>query len=148
MKTSVHLLSVLCLLSGAALTGSLGFVYLLDPETISKAAQIEPQSAAGLSEIRSTYGGLHIGIAAFLVACSLSQRLRRAGLLFCFLAFAGAGLGRAGGILEFRPAGTGQVVTALLEMAFSGISFFLWYAWPAAQRDAAANEPQRTPNVP
>ena len=137
MKAVIRALSVLCVLSGAALTGSLGFVYLLDPQAIRGAAQIEAQSPIALAEIRSTYGGLHVGIASFLVACSIATSLRRAGMLFCFLAFAGAGLGRVGGIVEFRPPGTGQALTAFLEITFSLVSFVLWRAWPAAQQDVA-----------
>jgi hypothetical protein len=128
-------LSVLCLLSGAALTGVLGSVYLLSPEWIHEAADLAPRSSLALSEVRSTYGGLHVGIALFLIACAFSQGLRRAGLLFCCLAFAGAGLARAAGILEFRPPGSSQLLTAALEVAFSAVSFWLWRGWPAAQRD-------------
>jgi hypothetical protein len=58
-------------------------------------------------------------------------------LLFCGLAFAGAGIARVAGVLEFQPAGSGQVVTAALELVFSAISFWLWRRWPAARQRAA-----------
>ena len=47
-----------------------------------------------VAEIRSTYGGLHVGIAFFLLACAAREGWRRVGLLFCGLTFAGAGIAR------------------------------------------------------
>jgi hypothetical protein len=134
MRVPVRFLGVLSLASGAALTGGLGLLYLLDPEAIREAAGIAPESPSALAEIRSTYGGFHIGIALFLVACSLSERMRRAGLLLCALAFACAGIARIAGIVEFEATDRGQSVTAALEVVFSGISFWLFHSWPAARR--------------
>jgi len=56
--------------------------------------------------------------------------MRRTGLLFCGLAFAGAGLARAAGILEFQATDSKQVVTASLEIAFSVITLWLYRKWP------------------
>jgi hypothetical protein len=58
--------------------------------------------------------------------------MRRTGLLFCGLAFAGAGLARAAGILEFQATDSKQVVTASLEIVFSVITLWLYRRWPAA----------------
>ena len=57
---------------------------------------------------------------------------RRLGLLFCGLAFAGAGIARLAGILEFRAAEFDQIVIASLEIAFSVITLWLYRVWPAA----------------
>jgi hypothetical protein len=48
------------------------------------------------------------------------------------LAFAGAGIARVAGILEFQAAELDQIVTAALEIAFSVITLWLYRAWPAA----------------
>jgi hypothetical protein len=48
------------------------------------------------------------------------------------LAFAGAGIARVAGILEFQATEVKQVVTASLELAFSIITLFLYRRWPAA----------------
>ena len=111
--------------------GGLGSLYLIDPEAVREAAAISPQTPAALAEIRSTYGGLHVGIGLFLLACAVREDTRRAGLLFCGLAFAGAGLARLAGILEFQVEESSQLVIASLEIAFSAITLVFYRLWPA-----------------
>lgn len=130
MRSPVRLLGVTSILVGACLTGGLGLLYLLQPEAIRDRAGIFPDYPSALAEVRSTYGGLHVGIALFLLACAVQERRRRAGLLFCGLAFAGAGIARVAGILEFQAAELKQVVTASLEVAFSVITLSLYSKWP------------------
>jgi len=127
----VRLLGVSGLLFGAALMGGLGTLYLIQPDALREAVQIHPESPAARTEIRSTYGGLHVGIAVFLVVCAARETWRRVGLLFCTLAFAGAGLARFAGVLQFRAGDFDQVVTATLECAFSLIMVWLFHQWPA-----------------
>jgi hypothetical protein len=134
MRSPVRLLGVSGILFGACLMGGLGSAYLLQPDALRDAAGISPDSPSALAEIRSTYGGLHVGIALFLLACAARENTRRAGLLFCGLAFAGAGIARIAGILEFRATELDQVVTAALEVSFSVITLWLYRAWPAAQQ--------------
>ena len=112
--------------------GGLGSLYLVNPDALRDAAGISPESPSALAEIRSTYGGLHVGIALFLLACAARESTRRTGLLFCGLAFAGAGIARVVGILEFEAGELKQVVTASLEIAFSVITLCLYRWWPAA----------------
>jgi hypothetical protein len=125
-------LGVSGILFGACLMGGLGLLYLLYPDAIRDRAGISPDSPFALAEVRSTYGGLHVGIAVFLLACAAREGTRRVGLLFCGLAFAGAGIARVAGILEFHAVERGQVVTAALEIAFSVITLWLYRKWPAA----------------
>jgi hypothetical protein len=110
----------------------LGLLYLLHPDAIRDRAGIFPNTPAALAEIRSTYGGLHVGIALFLLMCAAWEGLRRAGLLFCGLAFAAAGVARVAGILEFQAAEPRQVLTAILEIAFSALTLWAYRKWPAA----------------
>lgn len=139
MRNRVRFLGVGGVLFGAFLMGGLGSVYLLHPEALREAAAISPETPSALAEIRSTYGGLHVGIALFLLACAAREGTRRAGLLFCGLAFAGAGIARLAGILEFQAAELEQVVTASLEITFSVITLFLYRKWPAARPCAPAD---------
>ncbi|MFP6606138.1 MAG: DUF4345 family protein [Myxococcota bacterium] len=117
---------------GACLMGGLGVLFLLHPDALRDRAGISPDTPSALAEIRSTYGGLHIGVALFLLVCATRESMRRTGLLFCGLAFAGAGLARAAGILEFQAMELRQVVTASLEIAFGVITLCLYHKWPAA----------------
>ena len=130
MNIPVRLLGVSGILFGACLMGGLGLLYLLHPDALRDNAGISPDSPAALAEIRSTYGGLHVGIALFLAVCAAREGSRRTGLLFCGLAFAGAGIGRFAGILEFQAADLDQLVIASLEVAFSFITLGLYRAWP------------------
>ncbi|HIF99546.1 MAG TPA: DUF4345 domain-containing protein [Myxococcales bacterium] len=133
MKIPVRLLGVSGVLFGACLMGGLGLLYLLHPDALRDNAGISSDSPAALAEIRSTYGGLHVGIALFLVVCAAREGSRRTGLLFCGLAFAGAGIARFAGILEFQVAELDQIVIASLEVAFSFVTLGLYRAWPTSQ---------------
>jgi hypothetical protein len=110
--------------------GGLGSLYLISPEAIRDAAGLSPESSSALTEVRSTYGGLHVGVALFLVTCASSASRRRAGLLFCGLAFACAGLARVAGIVEFDSPELAQAVTAGLEIGFSAIALWLYRSLP------------------
>jgi hypothetical protein len=132
MGSPVQAFGVAALLFGACLMGGLGSLYLFHPGALRASAAISAQTPSALAELRSTYGGLHVGVAVFLLACAMRSGARRTGLLFCGLAFAGAGLARFGGIWEFHVMEPKQVVTASLELAFSVITLFLHRRWPAA----------------
>jgi hypothetical protein len=131
MRNPVRLLGIGGILFGACLMGGLGSLYLLHPDALRESAAISPETPSALAEIRSTYGGFHIGVALFLVVCAAREATRRVGLLFCALAFAGAGIARFAGILEFQALEFKQVVTASLEITFSVITFLLYRQWPA-----------------
>ncbi len=132
MRIPVRLFGVSSIVLGACLMGGLGVLFLLQPDALRGRVGISPETPSALAEIRSTYGGLHVGIALFLLACATRESMRRTGLLFCGLAFAGAGLARTAGILEFQATDSDQVVTASLEIAFSIITLYLYREWPNA----------------
>lgn len=116
--------SRLWLLAGAALTIGLGSVYALDPSFLEEAVGAHLLTPEARTEVRSTYGGLHIGIGLFLLLCLRSRSSLREGLLLCGLAFSLAGVARLAGVLEFG-AGLPQIGTALLEVGFAGAALWL-----------------------
>ena len=130
MRNPVRLLGISAILFGACLMGGLGSLYLLEPSDVRDALGISPENPSALAEIRSTYGGLHVGIALFLIACAAREGTRRAGLLFCGLAFLGAGLARFAGVLEFQTTEARPIVIASLEVLFSAITLWLYRVWP------------------
>ena len=62
----MRILGVAGILFGACLMGGLGLLNLLHPDAIRDRAGISPDSPFAHTEIR--YGGLHVGIAHFLLA--------------------------------------------------------------------------------
>ena len=131
MAGPLRWLGISGLLFGACLMGGLGLLYFVSPEAVREAASIAPESPSALADIRSTYGGRPIGIALVLVVCAAREAMRRSGLLLCGLAFAGAGIARFAGILEFQVEERAQYVVASLEIVFSLIMLTLHRRWPA-----------------
>jgi hypothetical protein len=123
-KATVELLARLWVLAGAALTFGLGVLYAISPTRVQSAAGIELPTPAALTEIRSTYGGLHVGIGLFLAYCSTTPQGRSFGLLFCGVAFLLAGAARLVGVAEFGSE-LPQVVTSALELGFGGGAIWL-----------------------
>ena len=126
-------------LLGAALTFGLGLLYAANPERIEQVAGIVLPTAAALTEVRSTYGGLHIGIGLFLFSCSRTSRGQRYGLRLCGVVFLFAGLARIVGILQFG-AGFSQLGISALELGFSAGAFWLGHRMTAARQGLAAEK--------
>jgi hypothetical protein len=61
-----------------------GFMFLFDPDTWAGILALSFTTPAGRTDFRATYGGLEIGIGAFLLLCALRREFVRVGL------FAGA----------------------------------------------------------
>ena len=136
----MELIARIWVLCGAALTFGLGLLYAANPARIEQVAGVILPTAAALTEVRSTYGGLHIGIGLFLFTCSRTTSGRRHGLLLCGIAFLFAGLARIVGILQFG-AGFPQLGLSTLELGFSAGAFWLRHRMPAAQQGDEADRP-------
>jgi len=72
---------------------------VIDPAGGLAAVQIMAVGPAGLIELRAFYGGLELGLGAFLMACAARPEWRRPGLWLTALANGGIGLARVAGIL-------------------------------------------------
>lgn len=82
----------------------LGVWFLLDPGA-GKLVGLVPSEGTGRAELRAMYGGLDLGIGAFLAWGAARQSWARPALAFGALALLGLALGRAVGIALDQPDG-------------------------------------------
>ncbi|MCB9764757.1 MAG: DUF4345 family protein [Alphaproteobacteria bacterium] len=78
--------------------------FLLSPEEWAVKASLVADTPAGRAEIRAMYGGLELGIGAWLLVCAARERLVEVGLLTVAFTLGGLGTGRTLGLLG-DPAG-------------------------------------------
>jgi len=84
---------------GMSAVGWLGFgVWLYANPLNLVEVGLTADTGLGRTEVRAFYGGLEIGIAAFLLWCALRRERTRIGLVAAMLTIGGTGLGRLSGI--------------------------------------------------
>lgn len=101
-----HVYAVLLLLNAAAFV-FFGLKWLLSPEAMASGLGIRLTNADAVTDAQAVYGGLELGVGAFLGICALRQRLQHAGLLAATLALSGLALSRGLGIVLSAQAVTG-----------------------------------------
>ena len=109
------------LLGGAAILAVYGIVMLVEPSVLRALVGLDFTSVNAPTEIRAFYGGLELGIAAFLFICGRNPALVPVGLLFSALAFSFAGGARLLGVLQYGAEGVSQPVVAVVEMTFAAL---------------------------
>jgi hypothetical protein len=124
------------LLACAATLAAYGAVFLVQPAVLGGLVGLELTSPDAPVEIRAFYGGLELGMAAFLLACAHNRSLVSAGLLFCALAFSFAGIARLLGVLQYGAAGPAHVIVGAVEL--SGAALSTWLRIRLAGAPAAA----------
>ncbi len=77
----------------------LGLWFLIKPEAVGEFAGLRAESADARTEIRAFFGGLEIGIGAFLCGCALRRRHLDTGLWATAWFLGCTGLARLAGIL-------------------------------------------------
>ncbi len=75
-----------------------GVAFLVWPARMTQTPGVVLPSPTALSDVRAIYGGMELGIAAFLVVC-LRRGAIPTGLLAATLVLAGTALGRAVGLI-------------------------------------------------
>ncbi len=115
-------LAQLFLMLAALLFAGFGLASLFQPERIAGMVGIQPSTTAGRSEIRAVYGGLELGLGAFLVYCALDAQRLELGLLLVVLTYGAAAVGRMIGIALDRPVEgvTRRILVAEVAFAIVG----------------------------
>jgi hypothetical protein len=111
-------------LAGATLA-VYGVVLFFVPSVLADLVGLEFTSPNASVEIRSFYGGLELGIAAFLMVCAWRPSLTSAGILLCALAFSFAGAARLIGVLQYGSVGPSQPVVGVIELTLATMCAWL-----------------------
>jgi hypothetical protein len=84
---------------------SFGVMFLFWPVHWTGTMGIKLSTSTAINDIRATYGGFELGMAAFLIYCLLAPQYLRIGLLAAGLSIAGFAIGRVTGLILDRPSG-------------------------------------------
>jgi len=122
----------------------LGLLSLLNPVLASRLLGLEIAAARGLSEVRATYGSLHVTMAALLL-WALPLRPRAAGMVRVMgLLWLGAAAGRVASLAIDPVVGFANVALLLVQLLVGGALVWTSFETPPtgpearARRDAAA----------
>lgn len=109
-----------------AITLFFGVAYLLDPGGIlTDAAGFGALTPGGLTDVRATYGGLQLGLGAFLVWAANSDSRIRMALVLVALSIGAVGLGRALGLMLDGDANPFHVSGLITEASITAFTLFL-----------------------
>ncbi|MDX1300092.1 MAG: DUF4345 domain-containing protein [Pseudomonas sp.] len=105
--------------------GGLGLVYFIRPHEMANLSGMLLMSPAAATDMRAFYGGLQIGLAAF-IGLSLSRLdLTRAALTLLVLLYSSLALARMGGLwLDGGAQQTFNLYALLLELVSVGLCFW------------------------
>ena len=111
---------------GTALAfAGIGAWALASPEGALGAVGVAAASADGVVELRAMYGGLELGMAAFLAWCAVSPARVRTGLAATCSTVGGLGAVRALGLALDRPDNPLLYAFAVLELTGASAAAFL-----------------------
>ena len=113
-------LDVLALWIGAIGFAFFGLWLLLRPRALAGVG-IPADNANARAEIRAMYGGLELGVAAFLGFCLMRPEWTEPGLWFQLLALGGLALGRLIGIAVER-GGTSRILWLFAGLEVVGVA--------------------------
>jgi hypothetical protein len=110
----------------ALVFAAFGTAFSLLPRELAALTEIELATPTARVELASLYGGMELGIAAFLAYCALDRGRVRAGLIAAAWILAGTALVRGVGVLSAGP--VRPVLYLLLALEASGVALALWSA--------------------
>lgn len=110
----------------------LGLAYFIRPEEMASFSGALLMSAAAVTEVRAFYGGLQLGLAAFLAMALLRLGLLRPALTLLVLLYSALAVARIGGLwLDGGAQQTFNLYALLLELVSAGLA---WWALRGIQR--------------
>ncbi|ERI52407.1 hypothetical protein N878_19240 [Pseudomonas sp. EGD-AK9] len=116
---------IVVLIQIAALTG-LGLVYFVKPHEMASLSGALLMGNAAVTEVRAYYGGLQLGLAAYLVLALLRLELLRPALTLLVLLYSVLALARIAGLwLDGGAQQTFNLAALLLEVVSAGLA---WWA--------------------
>lgn len=110
----------------------LGLAYFIRPEEMASFSGALLMSAAAVTEVRAFYGGMQLGLAAFLAMALLRLDLLRPALTLLVLLYSALAVARIGGLwLDGGVQQTFNLYALLLELVSAGLA---WWALRGIQR--------------
>ena len=120
---------ILIIIAALIFTG-FGVWFLIKPTALAGIG-IEATGASARTDIRATYGGFELGVAAFLFWCACREDWHYVGLIAATLFVAGFGVGRGVGILAEGGATAFMWSLLAVEVVYTG--FALWHLTHVAE---------------
>lgn len=104
----------------------LGLAYFIRPEEMASFSGALLMGSAAVTEVRAYYGGLQLGLAAYLAMALLRQDLLRPALILLVLLYSSLALARIAGLwLDGGAQQTFNLYALLLEVALAALA---WWA--------------------
>ena len=108
----------------ALLWFGVGLAYFVQPEAMANLTGMLLMSPAAVTDVRAYYGGLPIGLAAYLLLAMSRVDLARSALTLLVLVYLALALGRVGGLwLDGGFQQTFNLANMLIEAVLAGLCF-------------------------
>ena len=118
------LFSRILLAAQALILAGLGIAYFVRPEEMANLSGMLLMAPAAITDVRAYYGGLQIGLAAYLLLTLGRQEQMRGALMLLVLLYSSMALARMGGLwLDGGLQQTFNLTALLLEVVSSGLCF-------------------------
>jgi hypothetical protein len=105
--------------------GGLGLSYFVRPHEMANLSGMLLMSAAAATDVRAYYGGLQLGLAAFIGMALTRLELTRTALTLLVLLYSALALARIGGLwLDGGAQQTFNLYALLLEVVSAGLCFW------------------------
>ena len=104
---------------------ALGLAYFLRPHEMTNLSGMLLLAPAAVTEVRAYYGGLQLGLAAYLLLALLRPELVRGALTLLVLLYSAMALARIGGLwLDGGAQQTFNLTALLLELVSAGLAYW------------------------